>query len=222
MNKYIYIADEAFFEENGALINPILFNDHKLEQLYREFYELNYDLRLCVTKPATTEEKAFVFYDDYRERYGSLDITVFNDAVKKSKSQNVLLDNFCQEHLEYIIPLIKDTVEVLYLFKCPKIKDLSCLADCKKLRCLLLYWNNSLESLWDMKENKELQVVSFLTFSKLKKISSLEFSSVKYVTLDSEDNSGNRKKMLFDTSVFNRMPNLKHLKLSFRGHKVDW
>lgn len=221
MSKYIYIADPDYFEES-ALKNPICFDDHKISQTYPEFYELEYDLRLCVAKPATKSEKSFVLYNDYRERYGSLDITVFNDAIGRNKAKNVFLNGFHQEHLEYIIPLIKDCVEVLYLFKCPRIKDLSCLSECKNLKCVFIYWNNSLKTLWDMTSNKELKLISFLSCSKIKEISSLEFSSIEYITLDSEDNNGNKKMMLFDTSVFDKMPHLKHLTLVFCNYNIDW
>ena len=219
--RNIYLTDKSWFE-NGAHKNPVSVLDHKLESLYPECYSLNYDLKLLVSKESTKEEKDSWFYNDSIEKLGSFDISSFDNAVKESDSRSVLLIGFNQEIFEYLIPLIEDTVEVLYLFKCPKINDLSSLAKCKKLKGLHIFWNNSLENLWDMKENRGLKVLSFLSVMKLKNIATLENSCVEYITFDSSDNTGNKKEMLFDLATFEAMSGLKHLRLLYKSTNVDY
>ena len=220
-NKYIYITSSEWFE-TGTLKNPIVFLDQKIQNTYPELYSLVYDVKLLVTKPPTHFEKSVPFYNDYRERYGNSDISVLESATKAGPAKNIFLNGFCQEHFEYIAPFIKDTVEVLYFFKCPKIHDLSVLSEFKKLKCVFMYWNNSLESLWDMSNNKDLKVVSFLYITKLLEIDYLINSNVEYITFDSSDNSGNRKDMLFNKSIFDEIPKLKHLTLTYKSYDIDY
>ncbi len=214
-NKYIYITDEEWFE-SSTLANPITFLDHELEQYFPEFYKLDYDLKLLVTNTPANSEKAMPFYNDYRERLGNPDISVFESAARERQAKNVFLNGFHQEHIQYIAPFIKDTVEVLYLFKSPKIYDLSILSEFKQLKCVFIFWNNSLETLWDMQNNNSLKVISFCFVTKLRDIKSLKHSCVEYVTLDSMDNSGNKKELLFDIDIFDEMPKLKQLKLVYK------
>ncbi len=116
----------------------------------------------------------------------------------------------------HIAPKIKDTAEVIYFFKCPKIKDLSILSKFKNLKCVHIFWNNSLESLWKMKDNKHLKVISFEAISKLKNIETLRDSSVEYIHLDSSDNNGNRKPVFFDPIFFEQMQHIKHISLRYK------
>lgn len=219
--KYIYITNKEWFE-NTALKNPIAFLDTKLESVYPEFCNIYYDLKLLVTTPASDVEKDMPFYNDYREKYGSYDISVMEIEASQSKGKNVLLNGFTQEHLQYIAPYIKDSVEVLYLFKCPKISDLSVLSEFNKLRSVFIYCNNSITHLWDMSNNIELKIISFVSITKLSDISRLVNSNVEYINFDSADNSGIKKEALFDATVINEIPNLKHLKLVFSDLNMDY
>ena len=219
--RNIYLTDRTWFED-GAHKDPVNVLDHKLEFLYPEFYSLNYDLKLLVSKEASKEEKDSWFYNDSIEKSGTFEISSFDIAVKDSDSKSVLLIGFTQEIFEHLIPQIEDTVEVLYLFKCPKINDLAMLSKCRKLKCLHVFWNNSLEKLWDMTENRELKVLSFLSVMKLKSIKALELSNIEYVTLDSSDNSGNKKEIEFDIALFEKMVRLKHLRLIYKDTSVDY
>ncbi len=221
MKKYVYISSQQWFE-SSSLKNPIISFDHKLEQIYPEYYNLNYDLKLLVTKPPSNHEKSMPFYNDFRERYGSFEIDSLVTAVKNSTAINVFLDGFSDEHLQRIAPLIKDTVEVLYLFKCTKIKDLSVLAEFENLKCVLIDTNNSLEQLWNMRNNVNLKVLSFICATKIKNVDSLINSGVAYVTLDSTDNNGNQKQMCFDREIFYSMPKLKHLTLSYKNCNISY
>ena len=113
-------------------------------------------------------------------------------------------------------------IPIIYFFKCPRIHDLSALAQFAKLKCVHIYWNNSLESLWNMTDNKQLKVISCIMISKLSKIEALKQSHVKYICFDSSDNNGNAKKALFDVSVFEQMPYLKHLSLTYSDNIIDY
>ena len=131
--KDIFITSPEFLD-SGAIKNPVMFHDHKLSGLYPQFYRTDYDLKLCATKAPTKAEKSFFAYNDYRERYGCTDITVLRDAAQNSPAKNVLLNGFRQKHLEYLAPYIRDTVELLYLFKCNTISDLSVLSTFSNLK----------------------------------------------------------------------------------------
>ena len=80
---------------------------------------------------------------------------------------------------------------------------------------MFVFWNNTLESLWEMKDNTKLQVISFESVTKLKNIDTLKDSSVEYVNFDSFNNSGNGQKILFDPKILEEMKNLKHLSLKY-------
>ena len=206
----IYITDRDWFEDT-ANKNPIFVLDHNLEKIFPWFYSANYDLKILATKSVNEQEKAFPSYNDYRERYGHADISIINRAVLQSTAKNIFLNGFNQEQFEYIAPLIENTAEILYLFKCPKISDLSNLSTFKKLRCVHIYWNNSLEHLWKVQNNSDLKVLSFLYVTKLKHIENLADSCIEYINFDSSDNFGKKKELSIDKSVFERIPTLKHL-----------
>ena len=215
-NKYVYITDSEWFEAS-SLRNPICFMDHKIEQTYPEFYELDYDLKILATRAPTEEEKSMPIYNDYREKYGDSDISVIDTVTHGRIAKNIFLNGFNQEQFEHIAPLIKETAEVLYLFKCTKVKDLSALSDFKNLKCLFIFGNNSLESLWDMRYNDDLKIISFVYVTKLREIGSLIDSNIEYVNFDSSDNCGNKKEMLLDKEIFTKISTLKHLTLIFKG-----
>ncbi len=71
-----------------------------------------------------------------------------------------------------------------------------------------------------MKENKELKILSFDSVTKLKNIEPLIDSKVEYVRLDSMDNNGNTKPMLFDRSVLGKVPTIRHLILRYK--ELQW
>ena len=219
-NNYLYITNEAL-SQNLSETDLVL--DNKLCENYPDFYETVYGLKLMVTRKPTEAEKNSPIYNDIYEEIGGDDITALKDSALKNSRKRVKLTGFNQEQFDYISPYIKETTEVLYLHKCPKIKDLSVLSDFPNLKCLSVYWNNSLEKLWDMKNNRDLDVLSFVSISKLRDVSSLKNSNIKYVTLDSADNCGNRKECLIeDMSVFEQMPKLKHLKLIYKKCYIDY
>ncbi len=211
--KFVYITNRNWFE-NTSLKNPLSFLDSDLEKLYPDFYSTNYDLKILATKDATEEEKKSSFYNDFREMYGNSDISVLDEVVSESKAVNVFLSGFNQKQFEYIAPLIEDTTEILYLFKCKNISNLSLLSKFKKLKCVLIFANNSLKSLWDMKRNDNLKVLSFIYVTKLQYIEPLVDSLVEYVKFDSADNYGNLHELFLDESVFPRVKRLKYLSLN--------
>lgn len=220
--KQVFITDKQWFETT-SLSNPIATLDNKLEKTYPEYFSVNYDLRLLATDAPDEEERSFPFYNDYRDRYASADISVLKEAAKSSPSKNVFLNSFNQQCFDYIAPYIKDTAEVLYLYKCRFIKDLSALSDFKNLKCLHIYGNNSLKELWDMKNNSNLKVLSFIYVTKLQHLTDISQSQVEYITIDSTDNSGNVKDCTIDdVKIFDEIPKLKHLTLTFKGYNTDY
>ena len=217
-SKSIFITSPDWFEST-SLRNPVRTLDHKLELHFPDYYSVNYDTKLLASKEATATEKQFPFYNDYRERFGSSDISVLDAAIAEGRS--VFLNGFNQEQLLYIAPRLRETLEIIYFFKCPKIYDLSVLSQFRKLKCVHIYWNNSLERLWDMSGNKALQVLSFVSITKLSDIAALKESCVEYICFDSSDNSGHVKECLFNQSVFRDLPNLKHLSLAYSDLKTN-
>lgn len=151
--KCIYIYNDEWFDST-MLSNPHNTLDHKLDDFYPEYYELNYDVRLLTTEENEIEDQ----FNDYKQRYGTKDINELKGYVIKKNPQAVLLNGFDQEQFDYIIDYIID-VKILYLFKCNKIYDLSKLSNCSNLECLHIDWNNKLESLWNMRNNANLKSI---------------------------------------------------------------
>ncbi len=217
----VFITAKDWFEST-SLRNPIVCMDHKLEQYFPDCYNVNYDTKLLATKMATKEEKQAPFYNDYRERYGSRDIHVLDEAIMGTDKRYVFLNGFDQDQFMHIAPKLKDTAEILYLFKCPKISDLSILSQFAKLKCVHIYWNNSLESLWDMTGNTELKILSCIMMSKLSIVETLKTSYLEYICLDSSDNNGRKKKAQFNMSAFEQMKYLKHLSIIYSDCTIDY
>ena len=215
--KCIYIYNDEWFDST-MLSNPHNTLDHKLNDYYPKYYEVNYDVRLL----ATEEDEIADQFNDYKQRYGTKDLNELIDYVIKKNPQAVLLNGFDQKQFDIIINYIKD-VRILYLFKCNKINDLSKLSDCHNLECLHIDWNNRLESLWNMSNNANLKVLSFDRISKLSKIEDLVNTNIEYITFDSRNNLG-QTKYEFDCNVdvFKQMKKLKHLKLHYKNIKVDY
>lgn len=215
MSKKIYIYNDEWFEST-MLCNPFMSLDHKLEDLYPNYYSVYYDCRLLLTEETESQ------IDSFKKIYETKDINEMLDYVMKKNPQMVLLNGFDQKHFDIIIDYIKN-VKILYLFKCNRIKDLSKLSSCLNLECLHIDWNNKLESLWDMTNNKKLKVLSFERISKLTNISKLENSSLEYITFDSR-NILRQTKYEFngDLDVFKKMKSLKHLKLYYKNIHIDY
>lgn len=218
--QYIFIYDNEWFDST-SLKNPIPTLDHKLEAYFPEFYETHYELRILAAEPASLEEKSALFYNDYRERYGVSDISSLDETIKSARPKSVFFNGFDQKLFLSIAPKLMETVEVIYFYKCPKIQDLSVLSQFTRLKCVHIYWNHSLEILWDMTSNPQLKVLSCTAISKLRNVDALKNASVEYVHLDSLDHSGNKQKALFDTAVFDQMQHLKHLSLNYKNFFVD-
>ena len=220
-NNTIFITAKAWFEST-SLKNPIFGMEHKLAQFFPDYHRVDYDAKLLATKVATKEERQSPFYNDYREKFGVNDIHILDAATMGCDARRVFLNGLNQEQFLHIAPKLKDITEIIYFFKCPRINDLSVLSQFAKLECVHIYWNNSLESLWDMMGNKHLKVISFVAISKLSRIETLKHSCVEYVCFDSTDNEGRTKKALFDVSVFTQMPHLKHLSLTYSDYRIDY
>ena len=74
-----------------------------------------------------------------------------------------------------------------------------------------------------MKNNTKLEILSFISISKLSCVNALKDSTVKYILFDSTGNYPNKKDCLIeDMSVFEQMPQLQHLKLVYKNCDVDY
>lgn len=218
-NKKILITDKAWFEST-SLKNPLPTYDHELKKYFPTFYSLDYDTKLLATNPPTKKEKEFFIHNDYRERYGTCDLSALDSEILKTGAKNIFLNGFTQELFEYIVPLIKDTAEVIYFFKCPKIANLSVLSQFSNLKCVHIFYNNSLTELWDMKDNTKLNVISFTHITKLSSIEELKHSFVEYVHIDSMDNYGRTKPALFEVPELEEMPHVRYLSINFTRCKI--
>ena len=218
-NKKVLITDTEWFE-SGPLKNPISALDHELEKYDPTLYCLDYDTRLLATDPPTKAEKESIIYNDYREKYGTRDLCSLDSEIRRTGGRNIFLNGFNQELFAYIVPLIKDSAEVLYFFKCPKISDMSALSQFSNLRCVHIFCNDSLTKLWDMTNAANLKVISFSMVSKLDDIEALKDSLVEYVHLDGVGNNGGKKPASFDVSIFEQMPHLRCLSLDFENLEV--
>ena len=100
--KSIYIYNDDWFDQT-ALSNPLITLDHKLDDYYPEYYEVNYDARLLATEENEIEDQI----NDYKQKYGTKDINELKDYVIKKNAQAVLLNGFDQQQFDYIIKMLK-------------------------------------------------------------------------------------------------------------------
>ena len=135
-SRSIFITSPDCFEST-SLRNPVRTLDHTLKLHFPDYYRVNYDTKLLADKEATATEKQFPFYNDYRERFGSPDISVLDAAITEGRS--IFLNGFNQEQFLYIAPRLRETAEIIYFFKCPKIYDLSALSQFANLKCVHIY-----------------------------------------------------------------------------------
>ena len=215
--KSVYIYNDEWFDST-ALENPLTTDDHKLDNCYPEYYELNYDVRLLATEENEIEDEI----NDYKQRYGTKDLNELTEYIIKKNPKSVLLNGFDQEQFDYIIDFIKE-VKILYLFKCNKINNLSKLSGCLQLECLHIDWNNHLESLWNMNNNVKLKVLSFERITRLSNIEDLINTNIEYIVFDSRNEIGQTKyEFSVNIEIFKQMRNLKYLKLQYKNVKVDY
>ena len=218
-NRKILITDTEWFE-SGSLKNPIASPDHELKKFYPTLYCLDYDTKLLATNPPTKAEKESIIYNNYREKYGTFDLNSLDLEICRKGAKNVFLNGFNQYLFNYIVPLIKDSAEVIYFFKCPQISDLHSLSQFLNLKCVHIFQNNSLTKLWDMTDTTNLKIISFNMISNLSDIETLKNSFVEYVHLDCIDNNGYKKTALFNLSIFEQMPRLRYLSLDFADCEI--
>ena len=102
-NNTIFITAKEWFEST-SLKNPIIGMDHKLSQFFPDCYSVDYDTKLLATKVATKEERQSPFYDDYRERFGTNDIHIFDAAIMDRDARYVFLNGLNQEQFLHIVP----------------------------------------------------------------------------------------------------------------------
>ena len=97
------------------------------------------------------------------------------DALRDNPSPWVLINaNLNQSTLERLVRECGHRLERLILFPSPGIEDLSPLEDLKRLKQLMICWNQRVERLWNLSKNPELQGLRLEDFTRLHHIDGIE------------------------------------------------
>lgn len=96
------------------------------------------------------------------------------DQIASSKCRRLKISGLTQQSFEYLIDQYGARFRTLDLWKCPRIEDLSPLADLEGVAEISIYWNQKAERLWDMSGNRALMKVSLSDFRRLHALDELE------------------------------------------------
>lgn len=144
------------------------------------------------------------------------DKNVLLEKLYNLKPEKLVLTDFYQEHIEAILPYIKEHVKVLYIFKCPRLTSWDFLCECKNLEVVDIYWNQKATALWNLKENPNLHTLGVDSCNKLSDFSNLKDSGIARLEIWGCNylSSFTPKTKIHDLSIFQTMPNLEVLKLA--------
>ncbi|UQT47120.1 hypothetical protein M5E87_18580 [Flavonifractor plautii] len=169
------------------------------------------------------------------------------DALRDNPSPWVLINaNLNQSTLERLVRECGHRLERLILFPSPGIEDLSPLEDLKRLKQLMICWNQRVERLWNLSKNPELQGLRLEDFTRLHHIDGIEaapsliyysFGNAMWATavletleplLDTklQEFSFDGKKILRDDiTIYPRIPTLRYLSVPaefYRTEQLAW
>ena len=164
------------------------------------------DVQLVVSK----KDDIYHSYELYSD-----DMSIFFEELNNNHPVNIILTGFLQEHIEAILPYLKD-VRALCLFKCQKLDSFDFVSKCKALEYIEIYWNKKATELWDVKENKQLRTLIITSCNKLNDFALLKKSSIQHLEIWGCNylSSFSPKAKIEDLSVFQTMPNLEVLRLA--------
>lgn len=138
------------------------------------------------------------------------------DALKNYPEAEILtVSGLDQAGFEYLIRNYGQQFRVLQFFKNKLVEDWSLLGTLPGLEYVYYFFNQRIESLWDMTNNKKLKGISIMDFSRLKTISGIEKAeNLEYFSL------GNAvwDKCVVDSYRFFADTNVRYL--SFSGKKI--
>lgn len=165
------------------------------------------DMQLVVSKKEDIHHSLELYSDE---------MSFFFEELSNKYSSNLILTGFSQEHIEAILPYIKDIAQSLYLFKCPRLVSFDFMAECKKLEFVEIYWNQKATSLWNVKNNSKLHTLIIDSCNKLSDFSHLMYSSIYHLEIWGCNclSSFTPKIKIDDLSIFQTIPNLEVLRLA--------
>lgn len=144
------------------------------------------------------------------------DIGILLEELSNRRPSNIILTGFLEEHIDVILPYIKNTVKSLCLFKCQKFKSLDFMAECKHLAFIEIYWNQKATMLWNVKDNRNLHTLIIDSCNNLSDFSYLKHSTIHHLEIWGCNylSSFTPKIKISDLSIFQTMPNLEILRLA--------
>lgn len=97
------------------------------------------------------------------------------DKLKDYPNSDIIsITGLDQEGFEYFIKNYGKQFKIIQFFKNKKVQDWSLLATLPDLEYLYYFFNQGIERLWNMTENKKLRGISILDFSRLKSLKGIE------------------------------------------------
>lgn len=107
------------------------------------------------------------------------------DRLKDFPNAEVLaVSGLDQEGFEYLIRTYGSRFKILQLFKNKLVEDWSLLSTLPDLEYLYYFFNQRIDRLWDMTNNKKLKGISIMDFSRLKTLQGIEAAeNLEYFSL---------------------------------------
>lgn len=169
------------------------------------------DLMLCVYNSSL----------DYIDEDCNDSINIFEKVLENTKCDSIALYGFRDEHIEYILPLIRN-VKRLYI-KCRNIRNYNFFEKLDCLEDIIIFDNIRSTKVWDTSKNKNLKTLLITNSNKLIDFDGLMNSSIEKLALHGCDycSSFVPKLVINDLSFLFNMPKLKDLELNIKKTESD-
>ena len=195
--------------------------DAGLGEYFPDFLNAELDLILLISKTPSSGGQQTQFFGEGKENVDLVDPAALIAVLRSKRPRSILMIGFDRKHFDYISGELSVSAEAVYLFKCPRIGDLSALSSFSRLKCLCVFRNDTLTKLWDMSHNRDLLAVSLISAFKLDDIDALKNSPAEYFYFDSIDNSGKARPLLFDKHILDLSPHLKHYRVYAKDVRIE-
>ena len=90
--------------------------------------------------------------------------------------KKVWLDNVNQKQFDTVLKEISPDIEAFYISGSPGLRDFSFLENFRKLKTVVLWWNNKATELWDLSQTPDINALLLSDCNRLTDISSLKFA----------------------------------------------
>lgn len=152
---------------------------------------------------------------------GTYDIKDIENQIRKIKPKRLEITGFTQLQFDFIIPFVKENLLSLSIFKCPKISDLSGIAELNKLLYLDIYWNTKATKLWNI--GNKLRKLIITDCNKLTDFEGLGGSKLESLQLYGSDglSSFKSKLVINDLNIIFQLNTLEELGLNIVKNFVD-